>query len=379
MRVEGHCDDRFSRVREVFEENFSVRDDVGACFAATLEGEFVIDLWAGHQDAERTRSWQEDTIITVYSTTKTMTFLCALILADRGLLDFDAPVSSYWPEFAANGKEGVRVKHVMSHSSGLPAFSRPFKTEELYDWERVCADLAAQAPWWKPGSQIGYHAVTQGYLIGEIVRRITGKTLGTFFREEVADRVGADFHIGLDPKDFGRVADLIPPEEQAAASEMDPNSMTARVVGCVSDFSPLGTRTEGWKRAEVPAINGHGNARSVVRAQTAMANGGSAFGVELLSEAGCRKALELQIDGMDAVFMTPLRLAMGYALPNETFPMSPNANSLWWGGIGGSTMVADTDVHLCFSYIMNKMSNSPVGNPRADALGHAIYESMAAL
>ncbi len=199
MQVEGYCDERFAKVRDAFALNFSESGDVGASFAATLEGEYVVDIWGGYQDDARTRPWREDTIINVYSTTKTMTFLSALILADRGQLDLDSPVAQYWPEFAAKGKELLPVKHLLSHAAGLPGFSRPFTTEELYDWDFACADLANQAPWWEPGTQSGYHAITQGYLIGEVVRRITGQSMGAFFKAEVADKVGADFQIGVDP------------------------------------------------------------------------------------------------------------------------------------------------------------------------------------
>ena len=169
MEIHGHCDERFSDVLKAFEENFKHNNEVGACFAATLEGEFVVDIWAGHQDQARTRPWDENTIINVYSTTKTMTFLSALMLADRGLLDLDAPVYKYWPEFAAEGKQGVLVKHLLAHSAGLPGFSHRLTTAELYDWDYACADLAGQASWWETGTQSGYHAITQGFLIGEVI------------------------------------------------------------------------------------------------------------------------------------------------------------------------------------------------------------------
>jgi CubicO group peptidase (beta-lactamase class C family) len=375
MNIEGRCDGRYERVRDAFEANFTDRGDVGASFALTLEGEFVVDLWGGHQDAARSRPWQEDTIINVYSTTKTMTFLCALMLADRGALDLSAPVASYWPEFAAHGKEGVLVKQLLGHSAGLPGFSRPFDAEDLYDWDMCCADLAGQSPWWEPGTQSGYHAITQGYLIGEVIRRITGKTIGAFFSEEIAAPLGADFHIGVDPADFARVADLLPAMETAPILEMDLESITGRVFAGL-DITPETTGSAGWRQAEIPAANGHGNARSVVRAQTALANGGKAFGVELLSRAGAARALEPQTDGLDAVLGLPIRFAMGYALPTDAVPVSPNANTLWWGGAGGSTIAVDTDAHLCFSYVMNQMDNYIVGDPRGASLAAAVYDSL---
>lgn len=376
MKIEGFCDERFASVRDEFEKNFTERGDTGACFALTLEGEYVVDIWAGHQDKALQKPWQEDTIINVFSSTKTMTFLCALVLADRGLLNFEACVADYWPEFSAGNKAQIKVKHLMSHSSGLPGFSRGFTTPELCDWNFCCDDLANQSPWWEPGTQSGYHAITQGYLIGEVIRRITDRTIGQFFKSEIADLVGADFQIGVDPHDFPRIADLIEAKEAAPILKMDPNSIPGRVFTGMEDDVVEMTTSVGWKQAEIPAANGHGNARSIVRAQTALANGGSAFGVDLLSADGCRKALESQTNGDDLVLGIPVNFAMGYALANELIPISPNANTLWWGGAGGSTVVVDTDAQACFSYVMNQMDNNIVGDPRGAALGAAVYSSL---
>ena len=376
MNIEGFCDERFARVRDEFEKNFTERGDTGACFALTLEGEYVVDIWAGHQDKALKKPWQKDTIINVFSSTKTMTFLCALVLADRGLLNFEACVADYWPEFSAGNKAQIKVKHLMSHSSGLPGFSRGFTTSELCDWNFCCDDLANQSPWWEPGTQSGYHAITQGYLIGEVIRRITDKTIGQFFKSEVADLVGADFQIGVDPNDFPRIANLIEAKETAPILEMDPDSIPGRVFAGMEDDLVAMTTSVEWKQAEIPAANGHGNARSIVRAQTALANSGSAFGVQLLSPEGCSKALESQTNGNDLVLGIPVNFAMGYALASEIIPISPNSNTLWWGGAGGSTVVVDTDAHACFSYVMNQMDNNIVGDPRGAALGAAVYSSL---
>ena len=215
--------DGFPDVRAVFEDNLASGADVGASFCATVEGETVVDLWGGFADAARTRPWREDTIVNVYSTTKTMTALTALLVADRGELDFEAPVARYWPEFAANGKDGVTVAHLMSHSAGLSGWREPITREDLYDWEKVTALLAAQAPFWKPGTASGYHALTQGYLVGEVVRRITGRSLGTVFREEIAEPLGADFHIGLPASEDapGRRADPAAGPGRRSATRVD--------------------------------------------------------------------------------------------------------------------------------------------------------------
>ena len=383
MEIHGHCDDRFRSVLTAFEDNFTNANEVGASFAATIEGEFVIDIWAGHQDAEKTKPWEEDTIIKVASTTKTMTFLSALMLADRGELDLEAPVAKYWPEFAANGKENVLIKHVLSHSAGLPGFSRSFTIEEMCDWDTCCNDLAGQAIWWEPGTQSAYHMVTQGWLIGEPIRRITGKSFGTFFREEIAEKVDADFHIGLDPKHFYRVADVLEGEKPDSLDDanpfmdLDPESIMGRVLAQFpEDVTEKDMAIPMFRQAEIPAGNGHGNARSVVRAQTAMANGGSAFGIELLSPAGCARALESQVDGIDQLMGLPIHYCMGYARRGNFMSFGPDESTIWWGGAGGSSVIIDTKSHVCFSYVMNQMSFDLLGDKRSDELGVALYEAL---
>jgi CubicO group peptidase (beta-lactamase class C family) len=377
MEIHGFCDERFGAVRETFERNFSEGGDLGASFAATVEGEFVVDLWAGHTDAAKTHPWQEDTIVNVYSTTKTMTFLTALVLADRGELDLHAPVINYWPEYGQAGKEKTEVRHFLSHSAGLPGFHPELDDEDLYDWDKCVDNLAAQEPWWQPGTRSGYHAITQGYLIGELVRRITGRTLGTWFREEVAGPLGADFQIGVNPRDFPRIAELIPPpgSGEIALPGMDPDSISARVLGG-ADLSDDRVNSEAWRLAEIPAANGHGNARSVVRAQTPLANGGSAFGVDLLSEATCWRILEEQTNGPDAVLILPIRFGMGYAFPNELMPMSPNEHGMFWGGAGGSSIVVDLEHKACCSYVMNQVKSVIAGDVRAGSLGKMFYQCL---
>src|SRR5580693_6761401 len=214
--VRGVCDERFGAVRDALAESLD-RDDVGACAAVYLDGEPVVDIWGGYADAARTIPWERDTITNVWSTTKVMTALCALILAERGDLDLDAPVARYWPEFAAAGKDRVLVRHLLSHTAGLPDWDPPVSTAVLYDWPDATARLAAQPGRWAPGTAAGYHAITQGFLVGEVVRRITGVTLGEFFAAEVAGPLDADFHIGLAAEHDHRVAPVIAPPRPAEA------------------------------------------------------------------------------------------------------------------------------------------------------------------
>jgi CubicO group peptidase (beta-lactamase class C family) len=353
--IEGFCEPRFEAVREVLAANLSSGSDVGASVAVYLGGEPVVDIWGGRTQAG---PWQRDTIINVWSITKTMTALCALLLADRGELDFHAPVAKYWPEFAAEGKSGVEVRHLMGHTSGLATWTSPMTVEDLYDWEKATSLLAAQAPSWEPGSRSEYHALTHGYLIGEVVRRITGRTLGTFFREELATPLGADFHIGLPPEHDARVADVIPHEKAPGPSN--------------PPLTPDVTWTEAWRRAEIPAAGGQGNARSVARIQAVLAAGGG----PLLSAAGCERVFDQQSDGVDAMLGLHIRFGLGYALPSPGLPL-PSPRSVAWGGWGGSVIVVDLDANLTVSYVMNRMGAELTGDSRGASIILAAYTSLA--
>ena len=374
--VSGFVQDRFARVRETFSANLADGVDVGASFAATIEGEMVVDLWGGFADAARTRSWEKDTLVNVYSTTKTMTALTALMVADRGDLDFDAPVAKYWPEFAANGKADVKVSHLMSHSAGLSGWREPISGADLYDWEKVTALLAAQAPFWEPGTASGYHALTQGYLVGEVVRRITGKSLGTVFREEIAEPLGADFHIGLPASEDARVAHLIPPPPGGAIGDGEQSELSHN-MSSNPGIDVSATRTRAWRAAEIPAAGGHGNARSIAEIHVILANGGVARGRRILSEAGCRKALEPQIEGQDLILGVPARFGMGFGLPGPQMPL-PHPNTIFWGGYGGSLVIIDMDARTTFAYAMNKMAPTTAGDMRAFGLATAMWRALAA-
>ncbi|MEP7209996.1 MAG: serine hydrolase domain-containing protein, partial [Alphaproteobacteria bacterium] len=318
--------------------------------------------------------WVKDTIVNVYSTTKTMTALTALLVADRGELKFDAPVAKYWPEFAANGKADVKVSHLMSHSAGLSGWKEPIKQDDLYDWEKATSLLAAQAPFWAPGTACGYHAVTQGYLVGEVVRRITGKTVGTVFREEIAEPMNADFHIGLPASEDARVAELIPPPPGTGISDGNQSELI-RNMSSNPGVDVAATKTRAWRGAEIPAAGGTGNARSVAQIHVIMANGGVANGRRYLSEAGVRKALEFQIGGTDLILGIPVRYGMGFGLAGGRIPF-PHPNSIYWGGYGGSLVLIDMDARTSFAYAMNKMAGTTVGDTRAFLLAMAMWQAL---
>src|SRR5947199_8310685 len=206
----GTCSARFDPLRELFAAKLASGEDLGASLCVNIDGEMVVDLWGGWADAARTAPWTENTIANVFSTTKTMTALAALVLVDRGELDLDAPVAKYWPEFAARGKAGIQVRQLLSHTSGVSGWEQPITLEALYAWDKSTALPAAQAPWWEPGTASGYHALTYGHLIGEVIRRITGQRLGQYLDAEIAGLLGADFHIGLSPSEFPRISNMVP-------------------------------------------------------------------------------------------------------------------------------------------------------------------------
>ena len=377
MELHGHCHEQFEPVRAAFASNFSERGDVGASVFVTLDGEPVVDLWGGDAGPGG-GAWAEDTIVNVYSTTKTMASLCVLMLADRGEVDWDAPVARYWPGFEKNGKEGVLVRHVMSHTAGLSGFDPAIAPEQLYDWEGITAHVAAQQPWWEPGTQSGYHAVTQGVLQGEIVRRVTGRSLGTFFREEVAEPLGADFHIGLDPRHDDRVGELIPPEMGLDGQNAEgAGEVAKRTLGSVH-LTGREPQTTGWRRAEIPAAGGISNARGVGRVHSAIACGGEVDGVRLLSPAGVDTIFEEQSNGPDLVFGIPVRFGMGFGLKSDFFPLGPNERVCFWGGWGGSLAVTDVDARFTVSYVMNRMEGNLMGDVRGGVLVMAAYEALAA-
>ena len=376
--VQGTCDARFDPVRDVLAEQLDSGNDTGASIAVDVDGRTVADLWGGWCDEEHRTPWGENTITNVWSTTKTVTNLAALMLADRGLLDPYAPVAKYWPEFAENGKERIEVRHILSHTSGVSGWEAPFTTEDMYDREAATRQLATQAPWWEPGTASGYHAQNQGHLVGELVRRLTGKTLKTFVAQEIAGPLGADFQIGAIEADWGRIAPVTPPPPLPFdLASLDPGSPVYKTfTGPVADAAAA--NTPAWRRAELGALNGHGNARSVARILRVLALGGEAGGVRLLSPDAIGLIFDEQSHGPDLVLGVPLRFGIGYALPEtETVPYIPPGRTCFWGGWGGSVILMDLDARTTISYMMNKMGPGIIGSNRSEAYVRAIQDCLA--
>ena len=366
IEIHGTCDPRFARVREAFEREFAAGNELGAAVAATLEGELVVDLWAGHRDAERTRPFERDTLVNVYSTTKGLTAIALHRLVDEGRVDLDAPVARYWPEFAQAGKATLPVRYLLSHEAGLAAVKKPLALEALFDWEAMTSALAEQEPWWEPGKRHGYHALTYGWLVGEVIRRVRGRSVGRVVREEIAGPLGAEFEIGFGPELDARVAPMLlgpvhadsdgrPAFDLAAAVRADPDGMLAKVFANPPLLDLVRVNSRGWRAAEIPAANGHTNAHSLARIYAALANGGAASGVRILSREAIERARTEQVQGPDAVLPAPTRLGLGFFLSSEFEPLGPNPGAFGHSGAGGSLGVADPEHRLSFGYVMNWM------------------------
>jgi CubicO group peptidase (beta-lactamase class C family) len=372
VEIHGSVAPGFERVRDAFAANFESGQEAGASFAATVEGEFVVDIWAGTRDIAGTLPWEKDTIVNVFSTTKATVATACAMLVDRGLLDYGQKVAHYWPEFAQNGKADVTVGQLLSHQAGIPGVTRPL--ENWYDWDAVAEALAAETPWWEPGTANGYHAITFGQLGGELVRRVTGKGFGQFFREEIAGPLGADFLIGFGPEEDARCGQMISPTE--AFADMPSDALILKVLAN-PPFRNEEANERAWRAAVIPAANGHGNARSCARIMSALACGGEVDGVRLITEGSVEAATAEQCYRTDLVLGQPMRWGAGFMLASKDLPISPNARTFGHGGAGGSLAIADLDARASWSYVMNRMASTTVGDVRGGALGAAFYQCLA--
>jgi CubicO group peptidase (beta-lactamase class C family) len=375
--VHGYCDSRFDAVAAALADELAGGNETGAALAIDIDGETVVDIWGGHADAAKTVEWTENTITNLFSSTKTVTSLAALILVDRGLLDLDAPVAQYWPEFAANGKQDIAVRQILAHTSGVSGWDQPFTTEDMYDWDKSTSLLAVQAPWWPPGSASGYHAQNQGHLVGEVIRRVTGKTLKEFVRDEIAGPLDADVQIGARAEDDGRIAEMIPPPPLDVPLDALPEEHPMRKTFTGPPPDAEAANTIPWRRADMGAINGHGNARSLARALSPISLSGKANGVQLLKPSTIEKIFDVQADGIDQVLGVPLRWGVGFGLPKpETLPYLPDERICFWGGWGGSMVVMNPDRRTTCAYVMNKMGQGTLGSERTTRYAQLIYQAL---
>jgi CubicO group peptidase (beta-lactamase class C family) len=376
--LDGACDERFAPLKEAFRANFTAGREVGASLAVIHEGRTAVDLWGGHADAARARPWASDTLVSVFSSTKMVTALCTLLLVDRGQIDLDAPLARYWPELGSRGKDRVRVRHVLCHTAGLPGFTPRTPIEALYDWERIIRTLEAEKPWWKPGTRLGYHTVTYGYLLGEVIRRVSGKTPGQFLRDEIAAPLGIDFHIGLPEEEDRRAAEIAPMRQNPTRAQLAlaklffPAAMkiAANPVLTVEVFN-----SRAWRAAEIPAGNGHGNARSLAQLGSILANGGTYQGKRILSRAVVEEAIREQSRGRDPIaFNRPSAWGLGVLLLNKDLLLGPH--SFYATGLGGSVCVMDIERGVTLAYAMNKMAELAEGDSRTIPLVHRLWECL---
>jgi CubicO group peptidase (beta-lactamase class C family) len=377
--ISGMCKPGFEPVREAFAANFAERGEIGASVAVVVGNEPVVEIWAGWADPGRTRAWESDTLTNVWSTTKAMTSLCAHLLIDRGELDPDAPVARYWPEFAANGKGDMPVRWLMCHQSGLTGLAGPATVEDYYDWEKVTALLAAQAPLFPPGSTSGYQAITFGYLVGEVIRRITGQSLGRFFGSEIAGPLDADFHIGLPEPELGRCSELqgVRPtaDEQAALAQAFANADPAAMAALVNP--PLTgdeANADDWRMAEIPAANGHGTALALATIFGAVTDGSDRL-ISARTLAAARASNGLHTD---LVLGFPIEFGLGWALSSAGRHYGPNPAAFGHDGFGGSAVGGDPEAGVAFAYVMNRMGVNLADDPRKMAIIDGVYQSLAA-
>lgn len=375
--VHGECEPGFGAVREAFETNFATEDEIGASVSVMVDGRTVVDLWGGWRERTLTQPWERDTIVCMMSVAKAVSATCLHMLVDRGQVDLDAPVARYWPEFAQNGKEKVLVRHVLDHTAGLPILTERLHPGAMFDHALMVDALARQAPLWEPGNSAGYHVHNQGFLIDEIVRRVDGRTLPRFLREEVTGPLGIDYQFGLSPADQARCAEFIQATEGTifAARYGDREKILSRAWDQLPD--PLDLNSRQWREATITSASGHGNARAVARLYGALARGGELDGVRLMSPATLERAITEQHNMVEVMMERPYHQALGYLLTSAPIVwMGPGKRSFGHHGVGGSIGLGDPDAKVGFAYAMNKMHARIDNGPRARRLIEAVYRCL---
>ena len=378
ITIEGHVSAGFEPVKDTFAALWE-GIEVGSSCSVVYQGVQVVDLWGGYIDREMTTPWQRDTLINVYSTTKGMASLAIAILFDEGLIDYDEKVTTYWPEFGAEGKQEVTVAQLLSHQAGLCGVDTRLEVEDLYDWNKMVNLLAAQKPLWEPGTAAGYHAITWGYFPGELVRRITGKTLGQYFHEKVAAPLGADFYIGLPESEMSRCGTLIGPNRarkmpEVSAEATEPPALYAIALQNPSIAPYRDASSDAWRRAEIAAANGQGNARGIAKIYGALANGGTLEDTSIVSKRALAAATKQEVgDQVDLVTGGPMRRARGFML-NTDGAYGPHPDAFGHSGAGGSAGFADPHRNVGFGYAMNQMQADITASPRTSKLIKSVYQ-----
>jgi CubicO group peptidase (beta-lactamase class C family) len=380
--IGGWCDGRFAAVRDAFAANFAERGEAGAAACLVVHGTVVADLWGGRAGRGPDRPWQRDTLVNVFSVGKGLIATCVARLIGEDRLDADAPVARYWPEFGAAGKAAVTLRQLLSHQAGLPALRTPLPNGSMLDWPVMVSALAAEPPWWRPGSGHGYHANTFGFLAGEIIRRVTGTTVGAMLRDKIAGPLGADVHIGLPAAQHDRVAEfawpggqagLFRPEAPGAGDRPADQRMIMNAYFNPADLSGVGVvNTAAWRAAEVPSANAHATAAGVARVYAALAGGGAVDGVRVVDSGALAASVAEQVNGDDLVLRRPSRFGLGFQLTQPERPLGPGPRAFGHFGAGGSVGLCDPDAGVAFGYVTGQMGPR-WQNPRSRALIDAVF------
>jgi CubicO group peptidase (beta-lactamase class C family) len=379
--IHGSCEPRFARVVDAFVENYRVEDEVGSAFSVVLDGKAVVDLWGGWRDAAQSQPWERDTIVCMMSVVKGICGITFNRLLDLGLVDVDAPVATYWPEFAQGGKAKLPVRYILDHRAGLPVVTADLPRGAMLDRKAMTEALAAQAPLWEPGTQAGYHIHTQGYMLSEITRRVTGRTIAQYFRDEIAQPLGLDYQIGgLSEADQARCAELQPVLEGTlfAVKDAQPKTLLGQAFAQNPDEPwPVTLNSRAWREAEIASANGHGNARAVARLYGALACGGELDGVRILSSQAIDRMTTEQHNMTEVMQGRPYHQALGVLLNTDQWVwMGPNPRAFGHHGIGGSIGMGDVAAKLGISYSINRMHARGDNGPRARRLIEAVYASI---
>jgi CubicO group peptidase (beta-lactamase class C family) len=383
--IEGHCDPRFSAVREAFATSFRDEGERGAGVCAIVAGRCVVDLWGGFVDAAGTRRWQRDTLVNTYSVGKGILAMLALDCVQVGELDLDAPVASLWPHFGVEGKQRVSVRSLLAHRAGLPALRAPLAEDAIYDWKRICEALAGQRPYWEPDSAHGYHVNTWGFLVGEVLRRITGRSVGELLRERLAGPLGADHHFGLARGQHPRVSPIFLPELPTEGAEhgaaFPPSGDSARDAMIRNAyFNPIGfsgfgtVNTRRWREASIPSTNGHGNARGIARLYAGFLAGDGGPGARV-GRALRREATRAHSEGEDRVLLRTTRFGLGFQLARPNRNLGPSLHAFGHYGYGGALGLGDEDAGVAFGYVTNQ-PGPRFRHARTDRLLEALYAAL---
>ena len=368
MFTQGSVAPGFEKVAEAFAQNFEDGAELGASFAAMRDGEIVVELWGGYADRNKTRLWDADTLTPVYSTTKGIAALVVAKLVDEDKLDYEATVASVWPEFAANRKDRITIAQALSHQAGLCGFREPIDPALWLDPPALAAALAPLEPLWPPGTASGYHPLTWGYIVGEIVQRASGRTLGTILSEDVCDRFGIDFWIGLPDEEHDRCAEVQKPKTAPELGELT----ELKRIAFMTKWSAPDRGGALWRRVEIPSANGHGTALSVAQLYGVYANGGALDGETLIGKDAFAALTKTRIDNDDLVLPAHVQFAAG-PMRNGRGVYGPNPHTLAHSGWGGSMGLGDPDARVSAGYVMNRQDNHLQGDPRARRLIEALY------